>query len=80
MYETAGTFDKNNWLQLGFCGHQPELADYYTSTGSLYMATLSFLPLGLPAEHKFWTDAPVAWTSKLAWSGQSFAKDYHVDY
>lgn len=80
MYETPGTFGKNNWLQLGFCGHQPEIADYYTSTGSLYMATLSFLPLGLPASHEFWTAAPVAWTSKLAWAGKSFAKDYHVDY
>lgn len=80
MYETPGTFDKNGWLQLGFCGHQPEIADYYTSTGSLYMATLSFLPLGLPAIHEFWTAAPVAWTSKQAWGGKTFAKDYHVDY
>ncbi|SMC67512.1 DUF2264 domain-containing protein [Pedobacter africanus] len=80
MYETPGTFDKNGWLQLGFCGHEPEIADYYTSTGSLYMATLSFLPLGLPADHEFWTGAPVAWTAKQAWAGKGFAKDYHVDY
>lgn len=80
MYGTPGTFDQNGWLQLGFCGHQPEIADYYTSTGSLYMATLSFLPLGLPANHEFWSAAPVAWTSKRAWAGQAFAKDYHVDY
>lgn len=80
MYEMAGTFDKNNWLQLGFCGHQPELADYYTSTGSLYMATLSFLPLGLPANDEFWAAAPLPWTSKQAWGGKDFAKDYHVDY
>ncbi|TCC84504.1 DUF2264 domain-containing protein [Pedobacter hiemivivus] len=80
MYGTPGTFDKNDWLQLGFCGHQSEIADYYTSTGSLYMATLSFLPLGLPASHDFWTAKPVAWTSKRAWAGEAFAKDYHVDY
>jgi hypothetical protein len=80
MYGTPGTFDKNGWLQLGFCGHQAEVADYYTSTGSLYMATLSFLPLGLPPSHEFWTAKPVAWTSKRAWSGEAFAKDYHVDY
>jgi len=80
MYETPGTFDKNGWLQLGFCGHEPEIADYYTSTGSLYMATLSFLPLGLSADHEFWTGAPVAWTAKQAWAGKGFAKDYHVDY
>ncbi|SDJ38158.1 hypothetical protein SAMN04487898_102409 [Pedobacter sp. ok626] len=80
MYGTPGTFDKKGWLQLGFCGHQPEIADYYTSTGSLYMATLSFLPLGLPASHEFWTAKPVAWTSKRAWGAEAFAKDYHVDY
>jgi len=80
MYSMPGTFDKNNWLTLGFCGHQPGIADYYTSTGSLYMATLSFLPLGLPATNVFWTQEPVDWTAKKAWNGQSFQKDYHVDY
>ena len=48
MYEGNQNFDKDGWLVLGFNGHQPECADGYTSTGSLYMATLSFLPLGLP--------------------------------
>ena len=80
MYSNSGTFDKNGWLQLGFCGHQPEIADYYTSTGSLYMATLSFLPLGLPASDEFWSAPAADWTAKQAWAGQAFAKDYHVDY
>jgi hypothetical protein len=80
MYSIPGTFDKSNWLTLGFCGHQPGIADYYTSTGSLYMATLSFLPLGLPETNLFWTQAPADWTAKSAWSGKSFQKDYHVDY
>lgn len=80
MYDVPGTFDKNDWLQLGFCGHQPEIADYYTSTGSLYMATLSFLPLGLPATNSFWTAPDEDWTAKKAWGGKVFAKDYHVDY
>lgn len=80
MYDVPGTFDKNGWLQLGFCGHQPEIADYYTSTGSLYMATLSFLPLGLPASDEFWTAPAADWTAKQAWSAKTFAKDYHVDY
>ena len=80
MYSIPGTFDKKNWLTLGFCGHQPDIADYYTSTGSLYMATLSFLPLGLPETNLFWTQAPADWTAKSAWSGKSFQKDYHVDY
>lgn len=64
MYEGNQNFDKDGWLVLGFNGHQPECADGYTSTGSLYMATLSFLPLGLPADDPFWADAYADWTSK----------------
>ncbi|WP_449440702.1 DUF2264 domain-containing protein [Pedobacter steynii] len=74
MYSMPGTFDKNNWLTLGFCGHQPEIADYYTSTGSLYMATLSFLPLGLPATNLFWTQEPVDWTAKKPGADSHFKR------
>ncbi|MFV8345878.1 DUF2264 domain-containing protein [Flavobacterium sp. ZB4P13] len=80
MYDDCNNFDNNGWLVLGFCGHQPMIADYYTSTGSLYMATLGFLTLGLPADNKFWTDPATDWTSKKAWSSQPFKKDYHVEY
>lgn len=80
MYGNGNNFNKEGWLMLGFCGSQPMIADYYTSTGSLYMATLGFLPLGLPAEHPFWTDAPEAWTARKAWSGAAFRKDYKVEY
>jgi len=73
-------FDKNGWLQLGFRGYQPEIADYYTSTGSLYMTTLSFLPLGLPATHEFWSAPPEDWTSKRAWNSKPFPKDFQVQY
>lgn len=80
MYEGNQNFDKDGWLVLGFNGHQPEAADGYTSTGSLYMATLSFLPLGLPADNPFWTDAPADWTTKKAWNGKKLHKDYKVEY
>ena len=80
MYDNTANFDSNGWLVLGFNGQQSMIADQYTSTGSLYMATLSFLPLGLPATNSFWTDAPADWTSKKAWSGQPTKKDYKVDY
>ena len=80
MYEGNQNFDKDGWLVLGFNGHQPECADGYTSTGSLYMATLSFLPLGLPADDPFWTDAYADWTSKKAWKGGHLHKDYKVEY
>ncbi|AFK02390.1 Uncharacterized conserved protein UCP014753 [Emticicia oligotrophica DSM 17448] len=79
QFEAEGTFDANGWLQLGFAGHQTEIAEPYISTGSLYLCTFGFLPLGLPASHPFWTDAPADWTSKKAWSGQAFKKDAHVD-
>ena len=80
LYEGNQNFDADGWLVLGFNGHQPNIADGYTSTGSLYMATLSFLPLGLPADDPFWTDAPADWTSKKAWAGEKFKKDYKVEY
>jgi len=53
----VGNFDKNGFLQLGFAGHQPQMADVYTNTGSLYLTSVVFLPLGLPANHTFWTSA-----------------------
>ncbi|MES1217926.1 MAG: DUF2264 domain-containing protein [Bacteroidota bacterium] len=80
QFEMKGTFDKNGWLQLGFAGSQPGMADTYTSTGSLYLCTVGFLALGLPGNDKFWTDPAADWTSKKAWSGQPFKKDYKVNY
>ncbi|MCU7552558.1 DUF2264 domain-containing protein [Chitinophagaceae bacterium LB-8] len=80
LFLHCNNFDARGWLILGFCGSQPSVADYYTSTGSLYMATLGFLSLGLPATDRFWTDQPAEWTSKKAWSGQPFKKDYKVGY
>lgn len=80
MFLQCNNFDDKGWLVLGFCGSQPSIADYYTSTGSLYMATLGFLPLGLPATDPFWTDPASEWTAKKAWSSQPFKKDYKVSY
>ena len=80
MYAGNQNFDEQGWLVLGFNGHQPEIADPYTCTGSLYMATLGFLPLGLPADNVFWTDAPAPWTAQKAWGGQPFKKDHRVEY
>lgn len=80
MYDGNQNFDSNGWLVLGFNGHQPMVADQYTSTGSLYMATLGFLDLGLPADNPFWKDPPAEWTSVKAWKGRPLKKDYKVDY
>jgi hypothetical protein len=80
MYDGQQNFDEQGWLVLGFNGHQPTVADQYTSTGSLYMATLGFLPLGLPTDNVFWTAPAADWTSKKAWSGLPLKKDYKVEY
>lgn len=77
MFSVEGNFNKEGYLQLGFAGHQPNLADYYTNAGSLYITSLVFLPLGLPAGHAFWTSPAEEWTSQKAWSGKPFLKDYH---
>ena len=76
MFSMEGNFNKDGFLQLGFVGHQPEIADSYTNTGSLYLTSLVFLPLGLPADHPFWTSPAEEWTSLKAWNGKSFPKDY----
>ncbi len=69
-------FNDGGFLTIGFAGRQPNVADWYTNNGSLYMTSLSFLPLGLPASHPFWTDAAQPWTQCKAWSGKPFPKDH----
>ena len=76
MFDTQQNFNDDGYLTIGFCGHQPETADWYTNNGSLYMTTLAFMPLGLPASHPFWIDAPQPWTQVKAWGGQPFPKDH----
>lgn len=76
MFDGKDNLNEGGYLTIGFCGSQPGIADWYTNNGSLYMTSLSFLPLGLPTTHPFWSDAPQPWTSQKAWSGQPFPKDH----
>lgn len=78
MFAVDGNFDDKGYLRLGFAGHQPNLANYYSNNGSLYMTSLVFMPLGLPADHPFWTAPAEPWTSQKAWSGREFPEDYHT--
>jgi hypothetical protein len=73
--DVPGTFDKNGWLTIGFCGHQPGIGESYISTGSLYLCTTAFLPLGLSADDEFWSAPSMDWTSKKAFSGREFPID-----
>lgn len=77
MFDGKENFNEKGFLTIGFSGHQPNVADWYTNNGSLYMTSLAFMPLGLPASHPFWTDAPQPWTQQKAWSGKPFPKDHH---
>ena len=76
MFDQQQNYNDGGYLTIGFCGHQPETADWYTNNGSLYMTSLAFMPLGLPATHPFWTDAAEPWTQVKAWGGQPFPKDH----
>lgn len=77
MFDNRENFNQGGYLTIGFAGRQPNIADWYTNNGSLYLTSLAFLPLGLPATHPFWTDAPQPWTSQKAWGGEPFPKDHH---
>ena len=74
--EAPGTFDERGWLNVGLCGHQPSLGEAYISTGSLYLCSACFLPLGLPSADPFWSKPAQLWTSRRIWSGQSVPADH----
>jgi hypothetical protein len=71
-----GTFTSDGWLQIGLAGHQPGLGEVYISTGSLYLCSFAWLPLGLPASDAFWSSPAEPWSSQKLWSG----KDMHADH
>ncbi len=78
MFKNPGNFTENGYLALGYAGHQPGLSNSYTNNGSLYITSTMFLPLGLPADHPFWTDPAQPWTQQKAWNGEPFPIDGHI--
>ncbi|WP_323144533.1 DUF2264 domain-containing protein [Massilia phyllosphaerae] len=80
VWSDPSNFTKDGYLTIGFVGHQPTLGDWYSNNGSMYIASDSFLALGLPATDSYWTSAAQDWTQKKAFAGQPFKKDYPVDY
>jgi len=74
-----GTYDDNGWLTIGLAGHQPQLGEFYISTGSLYLCLEAFLPLGLKPDDPFWKDRDVDWTAKHVWSGGDLPADHALE-
>lgn len=80
MFARKDNYNKGGFLTIGFVGSHPDVADWYTDNGSLYMTSMVFLPLGLPADHPFWTSDPEDWTSRKAWAGEDFPKDHRSEH
>jgi hypothetical protein len=77
--EAKNTYSTSGWLQLGLYGTQPNLAEGYINTGSLYLCTQIFLPLGLSPLADFWSKPDVAWTSLKVWNGEDEKLDHALD-
>ena len=74
--EPQGTFTADGWLQIGLAGHQPSIGETYISTGSLYLCSVVWLPLGLAPEDPFWSAPAADWTQKAAWAGGPVTLDH----
>jgi hypothetical protein len=74
-----GTFSPEGWLQIGLAGHQPSLGETYISTGSLYLCSMAWLPLGLSMADPFWSGPAASWTQKSIWSGHDAPADHALD-
>lgn len=61
-------FNKEGWLNIGFYGYQPNMAERYISTGSLYMCSEIFLVLGLKLDSPFWSNPAEDWSQKKIWA------------
>ncbi len=80
MFDHRSNYNSGGFLTIGFVGNEAQTpVDSYTNNGSLYMASLAFMPLGLPADASFWTAPAEKWTSKKAWEGDDFPKDHKWD-
>jgi hypothetical protein len=77
--ESSSTFSSGNWLNIGLYGSQPDLADVYITTGSLYICMDIFLPLGLAATDEFWSTPALPWTAVKVWRGEDVAAYHALD-
>jgi hypothetical protein len=73
------TFTTTGWLNIGLYGLQPNLGEFYITTGSLYICSEIFLPLGLPSTDDFWAAPAEPWTSVKIWGGQNVHSDHALE-
>lgn len=76
----SDTFDDKSWLTIGLAGHQPGIGESYISTGSLYLCSTAFLPLGLDVTQPFWADETIAFTGQHIWGGGQVDAPDHALY
>lgn len=72
------TFDCNGWLRVGYTGAQLHMSEDYINTGSEYLCCAVFCALGLPQEDAFWSNPPVDWSSRKAWSNIEVPADHAI--
>jgi hypothetical protein len=78
--ESPKTFTNEGWLNIGLYGSQPGLAESYINTGSLYLCTSIFLPLGLAENDEFWSAPATSWTSVKVWNGEDQPADHALHF
>ncbi|MBQ7849892.1 MAG: DUF2264 domain-containing protein [Clostridia bacterium] len=71
-------FDGDGFLRIGVCGSQPDMGEPYISTGSLYLCTAVFLPLGLPETDEFWSAPDEMWTQAKMWRGAPMTAGHSI--
>jgi hypothetical protein len=77
--DQPGTYTADGWLAIGLCGSQPDLADAYITTGSLYLCSSILLPLGLPETDAFWSAPAEKWSALKIWSGEDAPGDHSIN-
>ncbi|RXK86016.1 DUF2264 domain-containing protein [Filimonas effusa] len=76
--ESPTTYSKTGWLTIGLYGSQPHIADWYNNSGSPYLCSAIFLPLGLPGTDAFWTAPAEKWSAQKIWTGEDFPADHGI--
>lgn len=73
-------FDEDGWLTVGLNGRQIDISEPTMNTGSMYLCTAVFLPLGLSFNDPFWSSPFTEWSSLSAWNGHQVEKDQSIDF